>query len=177
MICKTKMHSSLDFVEISLELIDCNHLCGGPGYLLVSYSQACRRYLYQMCQSPRNIHSVAICAAISPERVPHKSFEESSIAWPSVKAESNKGPAIPDSVHFADHLGSDVKQVASEDGDPAIRGTVPPPLKKKTQKKTRTSMDVGKASLCENIEIGWSIGYHWRIAIYIFIRDCCNHTF
>ena len=64
----------------------------------------------------------------SPEGVPHKALEKGSVARPGVKAESNKGTAIPNSVHLADHLRGDVKEVASKDGDPPVRGTVPPPL-------------------------------------------------
>ena len=70
----------------------------------------------------------------SPERVPHKSLEQGGIARPGVKAESNKGTTIPDSVHSPDHLGGDVKKVASKDGDPPISGAVSPPLEEKLKR-------------------------------------------
>ena len=46
----------------------------------------------------------------SPERVPHKSLEQGGIARPGVKAESNKGTTIPDSVHVPNHLAPDHRQ-------------------------------------------------------------------
>ena len=90
--------------------------------MAVSYSQACRRYLHKMS-------IILFCSKL--ERVAHESPEESGIARSSFKAESNKGPAIPNGIDLADHLGSDVKKIARKDGDPTVRGTVPPTLKTK----------------------------------------------
>ena len=90
-----------------------------------------------LCHTPRLAEGTCIKCPLfffaqnSPERVAHESPEESGIARSSFKAESNKGPAIPNGIDLADHLGSDVKKIARKDGDPAVRGTVPPTLKTK----------------------------------------------
>ena len=90
-----------------------------------------------LCHTPRLAEGTCIKCPLfyfaqnSPERVAHESPEESGIARSSFKAESNKGPAIPNGIDLADHLGSDVKKIARKDGDPTVRGTVPPTLKTK----------------------------------------------
>ena len=90
-----------------------------------------------LCHTPRLAEGTCIKCRLfyfaqnSPERVSHESPEESGIARSSFKAESNKGAAIPNGIDLADHLGSDVKKIARKDGDPTVRGTVPPTLKTK----------------------------------------------
>ena len=103
-----------------------------------------------LCHTPRLAEGTCIKCRLfyfaqnSPERVSHESPEESGIARSSFKAESNKGAAIPNGIDLADHLGSDVKKIARKDGDPTVRGTVPPTLKTKLKgNKKNTTLTPG----------------------------------
>ena len=100
-----------------------------------------------LCHTPRLAEGTCIKCPLfyfaqnSPERVAHESPEESGIARSSFKAESNKGSAIPNGIDLADHLGSDVKKIARKDGDPTVRGTVPPPLEEELKGNKKDNLN------------------------------------